>query len=136
MTAGADERNGRADSATIVVVDDTPEVLELVTIILEDEGYHVVACQDGTQAEATIFRVRPDLVILDLRIAGVGEWQILDAIKANERTRQIPVIICSGAVRELQEAEGRLRSQGCDILSKPFEIDDLLSMVKRHVGTA
>ena len=128
---------GHVDAAnpagTIVVVDDTPELLDLIDSILTDEGYRVVPCRDATRAHETIGRERPDLVMLDLRMAGVAEWEVLEALKADRATADIPVIVCSGAVDELQAAEPRLRSLGCDILVKPFDIDDLLARVERAV---
>ena len=127
--------DGHVDAATpagtIVVVDDTPELLDLIAALLTDEGYRVIPCQDATRAHETIRRERPDLVMLDLRMAGVAEWEVLDALKADEATADIPVIVCSGAVDQLQAAERRLRALGCDILVKPFDIDDLLARVER-----
>ena len=118
---------------SIVIVDDTPELLELFAALLTDEGYRVIPCQEGAKAHALIAHERPDLVMLDLRMAGVAEWEVLDALKADEATADIPVIVCSGAVEELQAAEPRLRALGCDILAKPFDIDDLSTRVSRAV---
>ena len=117
----------------IVVVDDTPELLELIEALLTDEGYAVTLCQEGARARDVVAREQPDLVMLDLRMAGVSEWEVLDALKANDATAAIPVIVCSGAVDELQVAEPRLRAMGCDVLVKPFDIDDLLGLVERAV---
>ena len=118
---------------TVVVVEDTPELLDLIASILSDEGYRVVPCQQAALAHALIARERPDLVVLDLRMAGVAEWEILDALKADGATADIPVIVCSGAADELRAAEPRLRALGCDILLKPFDIDDLIARVERAV---
>ena len=117
----------------IVVVDDTPELLDLIEALLTDEGYAVTLCQEGARARDVVAREQPDLVMLDLRMDGVAEWEVLDALKANDATAAIPVIVCSGAVDELQAAEPRLRALGCDILVKPFDIDDLLGLVERAV---
>ena len=132
--------DGHVDAAnpagTIVVVDDTPELLDLMESILTDEGYRVIPCQEGARAHDVVARARPDLVLLDLRMAGVAEWEVLDTLKADRATADIPVIVCSGAVGELQAAEPRLRALGCDILIKPFDIDDLLARVERGVRRA
>lgn len=119
----------------IVVVDDTTEVLELIEAVLVEEGYTVVLCRQPTQAVAVIAAESPRLVILDLRMAGVGEWEIVDALKADPALAPIPIIVCSGAVAELREAEARLRAQGCDVLPKPFDIDVLVQKVSRLIGT-
>ncbi len=129
--------NGRVDPAnatgTIVVVDDAPELLDLLGLVLTDEGYRVVPCHEGARARELIARERPDLVMLDLRMAGVTEWEVLDALKSDQSTAGIPVIVCSGAVDELRVAEPRLRTLGCDVLVKPFDIDDLIERVGRAV---
>jgi DNA-binding response OmpR family regulator len=120
----------------VVVIDDTPELLELIQALLEDEGYQVVLCREATRAHAVVAEEQPQLVVLDLRMAGVSEWEILDALKADGATAAIPVLVCSGAASELREAESRLRSLGCDILIKPFEIDDLLLRVDSAIRRA
>ena len=120
-------------AGTVVIVDDTPELLDLIDSLLTDEGYRVIPCQQGVEAHAVIARERPGLVILDLRMGGVAEWEVLDALKADDATTDIPVIVCSGAVDELRAAEPRLRALGCDILIKPFDIDDLIRRVERSI---
>jgi DNA-binding response OmpR family regulator len=125
-----------ASAGTIVIVDDTPELLDLLDALLTDEGYRVIPCQHATQAHELIAREQPDLVMLDLRMAGVAAWEVLDRLKADDATANIPVIVCSGAVDELQAAEPRLRALRCDILVKPFDIDDLVARVRRAVRRA
>lgn len=118
----------------IVVVDDTPEVLELIETVLIDGGYEVVLCQDATLAVETIVTERPGLVIVDLRMGGVGEWEILDQLGMIPETARTPVIVCSGAVERLRDAEPRLHAQGHDSLTKPFNIQDLLHKVDAMFG--
>ena len=133
MDEHVDAANG---AGTVVVVDDAPELLDLIASLLTDEGYRVFPCQEATRAHALVARERPDLVMLDLRMAGVAEWEVLDALKADPATAGIPVIVCSGAVEELQAAEPRLRSLGCDVLIKPFDIDDPIARVEQAVRRA
>jgi adenylate cyclase len=118
----------------IVVVNDNPEFLELGETLLSEERYQVSVCVHGDKAYQLIKGEQPDLVILDVRMVGVDEWQVLDMIKLDPDTADIPVIVCSAAVREIQAAEARLREQKCDILLKPFNIDELLAKVQTHVG--
>ena len=112
----------------IVVVEDTPEVLDVIATVLTDEGYEVVQCSDGTRAAETVIREAPALVILDLRMTGVDEWQVLDELRADPRTLYTPVIICSGAVDELRAAEAELNQRGCEVLAKPFDIGELVEI--------
>lgn len=121
---------------TVVVVDDTYEILELIEAVLLDEGYRVVLCQEPTRARERIVAEAPALVILDLRMAGVGEWEIVEQLRGDPRTAALPILMCSGAASELQAAEPRLRELGCEILVKPFDIDVLIEKAARLTGSA
>ena len=118
----------------IVVVNDNPDFLELVETLLSDENYNVRVCQFGDQAYRFIKDEMPELLILDVRMVGVDEWQVLDMVKLDPDTSQIPVIVCSAAVREIEAAEPRLREQNCEVLLKPFNIDELVDRVRGRIG--
>jgi CheY-like chemotaxis protein len=120
----------------IVVVDDTAEILELIDAILVDEGFYVVSCQDGNEAVETVAMEQPALVIADLRMPGYEHWELVDTLLTDPRTRNTPVIVCSGAVSELQAERGRLLAHGGDVLVKPFDIDTLVTKVREMTGTA
>lgn len=121
------------DIPKIVVIDDTPELLDLLEILLSDEGFEVVRCQHAADALDTVVATVPQLVIADLKMAGVDRWELVDALLADERTAHIPVIVCSGAVAELRAAERRMQAHGGDVLTKPFDIQILAAMVKRLI---
>lgn len=118
----------------IVVVDDTPEILDLIEAVLTDEGYEVLLCQEPPRAVEVIAAERPALVVLDLRMEGVGEWELVERLKSEPALAEIPIIVCSGAVDALRAAAPRLRAQGCDILVKPFDIDELVAKVDALLG--
>jgi CheY-like chemotaxis protein len=118
----------------IVVIDDTPEVLDLLEILLSDEGFEVVRCQRAADALDTVFASAPVLIIADLRMVGVERWELVDALMTDERTAHVPVVVCSGAVAELRAAEPRIQAHGGDVLTKPFDISVLVSMVKRLIA--
>ena len=121
-------------SKTIMVVDDNPDFLQLVEELLSDEGYQVTVCREGDHAYRRAKQEQPNLLILDVRMVGLHEWQVLDMIKLDPATASIPIIICSAAVREIEAVEQRLRDQECDILFKPFNIDELVAKVRGHIG--
>jgi CheY-like chemotaxis protein len=118
----------------IVVIDDTPELLDLLEILLSDEGFEVIRCQSAADALDTVTSAAPVLVIADLKMAGVERWELVDTLMSDERTAHVPVVVCSGAVAELREAETRMRARGGDVLSKPFDIQVLAGMVKRLIA--
>jgi DNA-binding response OmpR family regulator len=115
---------------SVVVVNDSPELLELAAMLLRDEDFDVKVAVIGTGAYDLIRATLPDLVILDVRLPDVSGWDILQALKLDPRTSKIPVLICSAAVQELRALEGQLSRMGIDILIKPFAIDTLLEKAR------
>ena len=117
----------------IIVINDTPEILDLFRDILEAEGYEVMLYAYDPKHIDEIERRQPDLIILDYLIGGepLG-WQFLQMLKMTRATEHIPVIICTAAVSQIQELEARLRSLGVGVVLKPFNIDDLLEEIERH----
>lgn len=118
--------------ACIMVINDTQEILELFRDILTDEGYKVDIYSYGIRDIAEVLRVQPDLIILDYLIGAeqVG-WQLLQKLKMTRATAKIPVIVCTAAVKQVQEIEGWLIAKGIAVVPKPFDIDDLLGAVKK-----
>jgi CheY-like chemotaxis protein len=115
----------------ILVVNDTQEILELFRAILEEEaGYRVTLTSVKPQMLEMVKEIRPDLIISD-HVFGdekVG-WQFIQRLKMDRETANIPLIVCSGAVKELREMEGYLTSKDIGVLYKPFDVDELLLMV-------
>lgn len=88
----------------VLVVDDQPEDLELLSRILEDqEGYEVITATGGLEGIHRIQEQRPDLVILDLLMPEVDGFSVLEAVKSNEATRSIPIIVVTA--KDLSQEE-------------------------------
>ena len=123
--------------AVIVVVDDDAVFLTMMQDLLADEGYQALLCGDGQDAYSLIWREQPDLVILDIRMEGgdVG-LKILQLMRLNPATKQLPVIVCSADGRLLEEQQERLRDRGCEMVEKPFDVDELLRKIRQMVGRA
>jgi len=117
----------------IVVINDDTDFLTLMSDLLSDiEGYEVLVCREGNRAYQFVKENLPDLVILDIRIEGQeAGWTILECLTLDPTTRPIPLIVCSAAIRELQEHQPMLDRYGIDVLPKPFDLDDLLDKVER-----
>lgn len=115
----------------ILVINDTQEVLEMFRILLEEEGYEVMLSGMPILKVNEVERIKPDLIILDL-IFGEQKsgWQMLQMLKMQRATASTPVIICTAALRDVQEQEGYLVAQGVRVIYKPFDIDALLTVVK------
>lgn len=113
----------------ILVVEDVPEVRELLTEVLQSEGYAVVAAADGREAWNHLREgLRPDLILLDLLLPVMNGWELLQKKRGDRDLREIPVITLSALDAEPDELE-----QGCAChLRKPIAIGDLLAAVDRH----
>ena len=118
------------DRRVILAVNDSHEILELFRDILEDEGYDVRLYSYAFQDLAEIKSLAPDLIILDFMIGGEDHgWQLLQKIKLDRETFEIPVIVCTAALKLVRELEGHLRSKNVGVIVKPFDIDDLVRQV-------
>ena len=117
--------------ARIVVINDDTDFLTLMSELLSEvEGYDVKVCREGNRAYKFVKEHLPDLVILDIRIEGQETgWTILECITLDPQTRPIPLIVCSAAIRDLQDHQPMLDKYGIDVLPKPFDLDALLEKV-------
>lgn len=122
----------------IFIVDDTPAILELFRELLEEAGYTVTLdtfSGDLADELARVQEANPDLIILDFIIGGEGlGWQFLQMLKMDRSTVNLPVIICTGAVRQVTELQGHLDEMGVAVVLKPFDIDHLLSQVEQSLA--
>jgi DNA-binding response OmpR family regulator len=115
---------------SVVVINDSPELLELAEMLLRDEDFAVKVAVIGTGAYQLVRTTMPDLVILDIRLPDISGWDILQALKLDAQTAHIPILVCSAAVQELRSLEAQLAGMGIDILVKPFAIDSLLEKAR------
>ena len=120
----------------IMVVNDAPAILTLFEALLTADGYTVTLHTYGPHDLAEVARIKPDLLILDFPIAqeGLG-WQLLQMLKMDRATARIPIVICSGAMRQVRELDGWLGEKGISVLLKPFDIDDLLTTTRKLLRT-
>lgn len=123
----------RDDGPTrVVVVDDDPAMLALVGDVLAADGWEVWRCRGADGALPLIEAAEPDAIVLDLYMDGEERGlDILRQLKAQPRTCDIPVFLYSSAVRSLLEHEPLLRRHGVRTLSKPFDLYDLVAMLRR-----
>jgi CheY-like chemotaxis protein len=120
----------------ILVVNDTQEILELFRAILEEEaGYKVTLTSIKPQMLDMVKDVKPDLIISD-HVFGEEKagWQFIQRLKMDRETADIPIIVCSGAVKELKEMEGYLMSKDIGVLYKPFDVDELINLVAEKLS--
>jgi len=117
----------------VVVVDDDPHVIESLSVLLRDEGFDVVATQDGAGALEKIRTEAPSLVILDLMLPHMPGMDICRALKNDPTTQDIPVIMLTGRAREGDKIHG-LEAGADDYVTKPFNPRELVLRINRALG--
>jgi CheY-like chemotaxis protein len=114
----------------VVVVNDHPEFLALLVDFLGEEGYDVIPIPKHQGAFEQIKAEKPDVVICDLIFDNIpAGWAVLDMLYLDPETRAVPVILCSAATKQIQEALPSLAGKGILWLEKPFELEVLLDML-------
>ncbi len=111
---------------TILIVEDDPNISELVQMYLEKEGYQTKIAADGGQGVALFRQIRPDLVLLDLMLPVMDGWGVLRAIRQDSKT---PVIMLTAKGETNDKVQG-LKQGADDYLTKPFEMKELLARVE------
>jgi DNA-binding response OmpR family regulator len=113
----------------LLVVDDEPDILEFLRIILEEEGYEVATVDKGEYLEQLHNGGLPHLILLDVLLSGKDGREIVKYLKSQQETKHIPVIMFSAH----PSAEETARQAGADdFLAKPFEIDVLLAKIAHY----
>ena len=115
----------------ILVVDDTPALLDVVRKCLEEEGYHVRTCLESRHAVQMAQEDPPDVIMLDVVMPEVSGWDVLASLRTDPAFQGTPVIVCTAYVAEaigrLEELKGP--DQHLGLLPKPFEIEELIEVV-------
>ncbi len=115
--------------AKILVVDDEKDIADLVSYNLEREGFAVVKAFDGETALAKVRSEKPDLLILDLMLPGVGGLDVCKKIRANPETSSLPMIMLTAKAYETDKIIG-LELGADDYMTKPFSVKELVARVR------
>ncbi len=119
----------------IVAINDDTTFLNLLHDLLSEEGYDTRLCKEGTSSYPEVRELDPDAIILDIRMESPDEgWQMLEILKLDRVLTTKPIIVCSADIPGLQERSTLLKTKGCEILPKPFNLDDLLTLLEQLVG--
>ncbi len=116
----------------IVIVDDTPANLHLLSSLLKENGYRVRSFPNGKLALAAIEQLAPSLIMLDIQMPQMDGYEVCQHIKANELTDDIPVIFIS-ALDEMMDKLKAFTIGGVDYITKPFQAEEVLARVSTHL---
>jgi len=116
----------------ILIIDDEPELAQLISIFLGTAGFEVLSTYDGRQALEMLEQLPPDLVICDMIMPVMDGVATIQAIRANPRMRSIPIIMLSarGQVRDIERA---LSAGANDYITKPFHSTEIVATVKKNL---
>jgi len=118
----------------ILVVDDYQDAREMYAEYLQFSGFRVAEARNGNEAVAQALELKPDLILMDLSLPGMDGWEATRVLKADDRTRQIPIVALTG--HALAGASEGAKRAGCDsFVTKPCLPDDLVVEVKRMLAT-
>jgi two-component system phosphate regulon response regulator PhoB len=115
--------------ANILVVEDEPAIQELLALNLEHAGHHVLRARDAEQAGELVRHALPDLILLDWMLPGESGASFARALRKDERTKQVPIIMLTARGEEQDKVAG-LDAGADDYVTKPFSPRELLARIK------
>ncbi len=118
--------------ATIMVVDDTPENLNILRELLEEKGFRVVAFPNGRMALNAAIKNPPDLILLDIMMPDMNGFEVCERIKNHDTLRDIPILFIS-ALSETKDKIQAFAAGGVDYVTKPFHVEEVYARVQTHL---
>ena len=118
----------------IVCVEDEPEMIDLIRLILSRKGYQVEGATGGADGLALIERNPPDLVLLDLMMPDMDGWEVYQAMKANDQLKHIPVVVVTAKAQSIDKVLGLHIARVDDYITKPFSPQELLASIEKLIG--
>jgi PAS domain S-box-containing protein len=118
--------------ADILVIDDTPENLNLLSTLLIEHGYKVRSVTKGSTGIRGAQVMPPDLILLDVNMPQMSGYEVCQHLKADDRTRDIPIIFIS-ALEAVSDKVKAFQAGGVDYITKPFQIEEVLARIETHL---
>ena len=118
-------------SKRVVCIEDEPEMIDLVKLILSRKGYQVIGAMGGREGLEAIAREKPDIVLLDLMMPDMDGWEVYQKMKANDGTKSIPVIVVTAKAQSIDKVLGLHIAKVDDSITKPFGPQELLESVEK-----
>jgi DNA-binding response OmpR family regulator len=115
----------------ILCVEDEPEMIDLMRLILSRRGFEVKGAAGGKVGLEMIHDERPDLILLDLMMPDMDGWEVYQQLKADEQTRSIPVIIVTAKAQSIDRVLGLQIAKVDDYISKPFSPQELVASIEK-----
>jgi len=121
-----------ASHKKVLIVDDEPDTLELVKLVLESGGFETVLATTGKEALKKLEALRPDLVLLDIMMPDMDGWEVFRKIK--EKNTKMPIAILTAKAQNFDRLLGLHVLKADDYITKPFGKNELISRVRKLAG--
>ena len=118
---------------TVLLVEDDPDLTRFADIALRLSGYRAVTAGDGAAAVRTALQVRPDVVVLDLRLPCLDGWQVLEALQHEPELAAVPVVVLTASA-DPRDRERARTAHVADFVLKPLTADRLLEVVEHALA--
>ena len=115
----------------ILCIEDEPEMIDLIKLILERKGFEVLGAVGGKEGLEVIRREMPDLILLDLMMPEVDGWEVFRQMRADEQLKDIPVIVVTAKAQSIDKVLGLHIAKVDDYVTKPFGPQELLKSVNK-----
>ena len=126
------EDETKANNASVLIVDDTIYNIQLLSLMLNKQGYRVEKATSGTEALESANQLLPDIILLDIRMPDIDGYEVCKRLKANPVTKDIPVIFISSIEESTDKVEA-FSVGGVDYISKPFQLIEVLARIETHL---
>jgi DNA-binding response OmpR family regulator len=115
----------------ILCIEDEAEMIELMRLVLEREGFEVIGAMGGEQGLKVVKTEKPDLILLDLMMPGMDGWEVYRQMRADRELADIPVVIVTAKAQSIDKVLGLQVAKVADYITKPFGPKDLLGSVQK-----
>jgi two-component system response regulator VicR len=115
----------------ILCIEDEPEMIDLIKLILERRGFEVLGAVGGKEGLEVIRRELPDLILLDLMMPEIDGWEVFRQMKADEQLKDIPVIVVTAKAQSIDKVLGLHIAKVDDYVTKPFGPQELLKSINK-----
>lgn len=132
QTVNQNKQGKSSNNASVLIVDDTIYNIQLLSLMLIKQGYQVEQANSGTEALDKVHQQLPDIILLDIRMPDIDGYKVCQILKANPKTKDIPIIFIS-SVEEPSEKVEAFSVGGVDYISKPFQLIEVLARIETHL---
>ncbi|MDT9189196.1 MAG: response regulator [Limnospira sp. PMC 894.15] len=124
--------NQNLAAADILIVDDVPENIRLLSTMLIEFGFRVRKSINGKMALMAVNALKPDLILLDINMQGLNGYQVCEALKNNPETSEIPIIFVS-AINQIEDKVRAFQVGGVDYITKPFQVEEVMARINNQL---